>query len=403
MKAGYRGTFVIPWAQTEVDGLTMPEVDTIGVGAVWRWTGRAVRVDDPRDILVLEGSEEVALTHSRAARQVQRPFGDPNPELRREDNLDVYEPLFRSGFEVTDGHEKYQVTLVDLESSQYSMVLFVGALPPPEQDLWVVSSNIAPLVRRTSDGLGGIICFVPGTRIRTPTGPILVEELAEGDRICTKDSGPQAVRWIGSRRMTGGRLIVMPQLRPIRLRAHALADGEPDGDLIVSPDHRVLLKGPVAQALFDTPEVLVAARDLINDRTVRVMNACREVTYVHLMLDAHQIVWANGVECESFHPAGATLENVDAHQRQALLDRFPDICDDPYLYGDYARRNLTRSEAAILAHGIFRGYISKSAEAPLAFGASVERCAARCRSRGLDTNKIVVCVPIWHHGLSRTF
>ena len=72
MKAGYRGTFVIPWAQTEVDGLTMPEVDTIGVGAVWRWTGRAVRVDDPRDILVLEGSEEVALTHSRAARQVQR-------------------------------------------------------------------------------------------------------------------------------------------------------------------------------------------------------------------------------------------------------------------------------------------------------------------------------------------
>ncbi len=356
MKAGYRGTFVIPWAQTEVDGLTRPEVDTIGVGAVWRWTGRAVRVDDPRDVLILEGSEEVALTHRRAARQVQRPFGNPNPELRREDNLDLYEPLFRSGFEVTDGREKYQVTLVDLESSQYPMVLFVGAQPPPEQDLWVVASNIAPLIRRKSDGLGGIICFVPGTGITTPTGPKLVEELVEGDQICTKDSGAQEVRWIGSRQMTGGRLIVMPHLRPIRLRAHALADGEPGDDLIVSPDHRVLVKGPVAQALFNTPEVLVAARDLINDSSVRVENACHEVTYVHLMLDAHQIVWANGVECESFHPAGAALEKVEPQQRQALLDQFPEICDYPFLYGDYARRNLTRSEAAILAHGIFASH-----------------------------------------------
>ena len=352
MKAGYRGTFVIPWAQTEVDGLTRPDVDTIDVGAVWRWTGRAVRVDDPRDILVLEGSEDVALTHRRAARQVQRRFGDQSLDPRREEDLDEIEPLFRSGFEVTDGYEKYQVTLVDLDGSQYPMVLFAGALPPPEQDLWVVASNIVPLVRQKSDGQGGIICFVPGTRITTPTGPKLVEELAEGDQICTKDSGAQAIRWIGSRRMTGGRLIVMPHLRPIRLRTHALADGEPDGDLIVSPDHRVLVKGPVAQALFNTPEVLVAARDLINDRSVRVENACREVSYVHLMLDAHQIVWANGVECESFHPAGAALEKVEPDQRQALLDQFPEICDDPFLYGDYARRNLTRSEAAILAHGV---------------------------------------------------
>ncbi len=103
--------------------------------------------------------------------------------------LVLFEPLFRSGFEVTDGYEKYQVTLVDLESSQYPMVLFVGALPPPEQDLWVVASNIAPLVRRKSDGLGGIICFVPGTRINTPTRPKLAGESHEGyvRRICSKN------------------------------------------------------------------------------------------------------------------------------------------------------------------------------------------------------------------------
>jgi hypothetical protein len=316
MKAGYRGTFVIPWAQTELDGLTRPEVDTIGVGSVWRWHARAVRVDDPRDVLVLEGCEEVARTHRGAARQVQCIFGDPHLDIAAgSEDADAHEPLFRSGFDVTDGHRQYQITLIDLESSRYQMVLFVGALPPPDQDLWVVSSNIASPIRRESDGPGGIICFVPGTRIRTPAGTQLVEELVEGDQICTRDSGAQEIRWIGSRRTTGGRLIVMPHLRPIRLRAHALAAGEPDGDLIVSPDHRVLIKGPVAQALFNTPEVLVAARDLVNDSSVRIENACREVTYVHLMLDAHQIVWANGVECESFHPAGAALDLVEAGQR----------------------------------------------------------------------------------------
>ena len=64
MKAGYRGTFVIGWAQTEVDGMIRPEVATIGVGSVWRWQGRAMRVDDPRDVLLLEGCAEVARTHA---------------------------------------------------------------------------------------------------------------------------------------------------------------------------------------------------------------------------------------------------------------------------------------------------------------------------------------------------
>ena len=353
MKAGYRGTFVIGWAQTEVDGMIRPEVATIGVGSVWRWQGRAVRVDDPRDVLVLEGCAEVARTHRGAARKVQRYLHQPQQEMAGPEDADEHEPLFRSGFDVTDGHRKYQITLIDLESSKYPMVLFVGVLPPPERDLWVVSSNISSPIAAKSGAPGGVICFVPGTRIRTPTGTTLVEDLAEGDQICTRDSGAQEVRWIGSRRMTGGRLIVMPHLRPIRLRAHALAAGEPDGDLIVSPDHRVLVRGPVAQALFNTPEVLVAARDLVNDASVRIENACREVKYVHLMLDTHQIVWANGVECESFHPAGAALDLVEAGQRQALLARFPELRDDPLQYGDYARRILTRSEAAIMAHGAF--------------------------------------------------
>ena len=94
----------------------------------------------------------------------------------------------------------------------------------------------------------------------------------------------------------------MPHLRPIRMRAHVLAEGRPDEDLVVSPDHRVLVKGTVAQALFNTSEVLVAARDLVNDGAIRIDHRCRGVEYIHLMLDQHQIVWANGVEVGKLSP-----------------------------------------------------------------------------------------------------
>jgi hypothetical protein len=100
----------------------------------------------------------------------------------------------------------------------------------------------------------------------------------------TRDNGPQEVLWMGSRRITGARMFVMPELRPIRFRPGALGIDRPDQELLVSPEHRMLVKGAAAQALFNTPEVLVPARDLVNDRTVFTDLKVREVTYVHLLL-----------------------------------------------------------------------------------------------------------------------
>lgn len=186
--------------------------------------------------------------------------------------------------------------------------------------------------------------------IRTADGARRIEQLREGDHVQTKDNGLQPVRWIGSRRMSGARLFAMPQLRPIRFRAGALGDAQPDADLLVSPSHRMLVKGRVAHDLFNTHEVLVTARDLVNGRSVTIDAHAREVTYIHLLLDFHEVLWANGVETESFHPASAALETLDATDRARLLDQFPQIAFDPHTYGGYARRNLSMSEAAILAH-----------------------------------------------------
>ena len=148
----------------------------------------------------------------------------------------------------------------------------------------------------------------------------------------------------------GARLFAMPRLRPIRVGASALGIGRPDAALLVSPEHRVLVKGDVARALFNTPEVLVMARDLVNNDTVAVDLASREVTYIHVLLEQHEIVWANGVETESFHPASAALSTLGEVDRARLLAAHPELEFDPHTYGRFARRSLSPSEAAILTH-----------------------------------------------------
>jgi hypothetical protein len=197
---------------------------------------------------------------------------------------------------------------------------------------------------------GGVICFTPGTQLATPDGSRPIEKLRPGDLVCTRDNGPQPVVWCGYRRMSGARLWAMPHLRPIRIRRNVFGIGQPDRDLIVSPQHRMLIRGRAAEALFNTDEVLVAAEDLLNDLSIVVDHEMREVTYVHVLLERHQIVQANGLLTESFHPAHSAPEALDPAHRQALVEALPALAADPLAYGDVVRRYLTGAEAAILRH-----------------------------------------------------
>lgn len=363
MKTGPKGTFVISWAQTEVDGLKAAPMDMLAVGAAWRWTGEAVRVDGPAGLLVLEGPEGAAETRRRAARMVRRlvgaaisrPIQSNGQTDGQSDGQTAEEPdedLDR-GFIVTDGRQSFSVTLIPVPESGARLLMFTGDIPPAGCDLWVVRVSID----RTHQAAGamqegGVICFTPDTFIATPDGPRLIQMLRPGDLILTKDNGAQEILWTGHRRMSGARLYAMPHLRPIRFRSGAMGNGRPDGDLVVSPQHRILVKGHAAQTLFNTPEVLVRAEDLKNDRSVLVDHTLREVTYVHILLERHNIVFANGIETESFHPSNTALDTVEQDQRQALLQVLPGVAVNPHSYGDYARRNLSASEAAILRHDL---------------------------------------------------
>lgn len=353
MKTGSLGTFVISWSQTEVDGLKAAPLDVLTVGAAWRWTGTAVRVDGPQGTLLLEVAEGSADIRKRAARMVRRlvgtAIGNSPASGLFPDQAD--DDLPEQGFMVTDGHHSFLITIINVPDTGARLLMVVGELPPLDQDLWVVRAAID----RTQSAAGarvagGVICFTPDTQITTPDGPRLIRSLRQGDLIQTRDAGPQPVLWTGHRRMTGARLYAMPHLRPVRFRAGALGIGRPQDDLLVSPQHRMLIKGAAARALFNTDEVLVAAEDLINDTSISVDHLIREVTYVHILLEKHHIVWANGLETESFHPANTALDTVDPVQRGGLLEILPTVAQNPHSYGEYARRNISASEAAILRH-----------------------------------------------------
>jgi len=352
MRTGFRGAFVISWSQTEVDGLDTAPLHALSVGAAWSWRGDMVRVDGPNESLRLEGANGAINCRKRAARLVRRLVGAAQANTMDINKVEVEEPLMDCGFVVTDGAQSYTVTVIEVGTGAPPLLLFLDQILPANTEMWVVHHTMEGLYRTPGEnpGEGGVICFTPGTRIATPEGPRPVEELREGDRVQTKDNGAQDIQWIGSRRMSGARLFAMPYLRPVRIRAGALGVERPDEELLVSPEHRMLIKGDVARALFNTPEVLVTAKDMVNNGTIGVDMNVREVTYIHLLLPSHQILWANGIETESFHPASAALSTLDAEDRRRLLCVEPRLEHEPERYGRFARRKLCGSEAALLMH-----------------------------------------------------
>jgi len=349
MKTGFKGTFVISWSQTELDGFWSAPLENLRVGTAWSWTGEAVRVDGPADILPLGDALGEADIRARAAMSVRRLLKAVEVKTSRLDLVQIEKPAFEQSFTVTDGRDTWTVTLIEGVTPSARLCMFVGEIPPRTADLWIVNHTVDLKSRdQNEDAAGGVICFTPGTMVRTQEGMMRVEDIGEGTKVQTKDNGCQEVLWTGSRRVSGARLYAMPHLCPIRLRAGSLDNDVPDAGLLVSPDHRVMVKGARAQALFNTDEVLVAARDLVNDQSIYVDRSMREVRYIHMLLPSHEVVFANGVQSESFHPASAGLDHLAAKDRARLFAQVPDIKTDVNSYGAYARRVVSASEAAIL-------------------------------------------------------
>ncbi len=194
-----------------------------------------------------------------------------------------------------------------------------------------------------------IPCFTPGTMIATPRGERAVEELKVGDRIITRDNGIQEIRWVGHKEMAGKAMIAAPHLRPVMIRAGALGNGLPERDMMVSPNHRMLVSNERTQLYFEESEVLAAAKHLTGAPGIGQVDVL-STTYVHFMFDRHEVVLSNGAWSESFQPGDWSLKGVGNAQRSEIFELFPELKTREGREGyQAARKTLKKHEARLLA------------------------------------------------------
>ena len=189
------------------------------------------------------------------------------------------------------------VSSIDLSS--ISNVLL--AVNRTEVGGYSLTASTAPSNLVASDPNNLAPCYVADTYILTDRGQIAVEALSAGDVAVTASGGHRQIRWIGSRSYPG--LLVPQHDRPVRIKAGALAEGVPARDLLVSPDHALMIDG-----------LFVAAGHLVNGTSITRGEAIPDLTYWHIELDAHDLLVAENTPAESFLAAPGVRAGFDGVQ-----------------------------------------------------------------------------------------
>jgi hypothetical protein len=208
---------------------------------------------------------------------------DPITLFANGDTIDVSAPI--SSLSYNASHNQLFVNLADGSAEILNVVL------AQNQSFTFSGNNI----------LANTACFAAGSRIDTPAGPVAVEDLKQGDTVLLASGGTRPVKWIGWRNIQLQRHVDPDSVRPIRIKADAIADGAPRQDLLISPDHAIFIDGK-----------LIPARLLRNGTTIIEETGCQSVTYYHVELDAHDILLAEGLAAESYLDTGNRASFVNS-------------------------------------------------------------------------------------------
>ena len=191
-----------------------------------------------------------------------------------------------------------------------------------------------------------VACFTPGAMILTHRGEVAVEDLDEGDLVLTRDNGFQPIRWIGRRDLTAAELTAEARFAPVRIAQGALGLNLPERDMMVSPQHRMLVTGARAELLFGEHEVLVAATHMVGMAGIERVQPQDGISYIHILFDSHEIVRADGAWSESFQPGVQTMNGLEAGQRAEIHALFPELANGTIYPA--ARLKLKAKEAQVL-------------------------------------------------------
>lgn len=341
MPVFYGYTNAIFGTQSTVDGAAFDYNFAPGTGSTWRYTG-------PDTYFVVQENDGATNFN-----------GDPTNETVSaqeqiggtwEQTTDVggtaQQVVYDYTFTVTDGTDTWRVSVIDVDLNNDNdlsdagedgyYLIFPDGMPPADTDLTAggISDNSTSFLH--ADAGGTVVCFAAGTLIETADGPRAVETLHPGDLVLTRDAGLQPLSWLGQTQVAA-----QGDLAPIVISKDVLDNTR---DLVVSPQHGILMQDWRAEMLFGQSEVLVRACDLLtHDGVYRKPGGT--VRYVHLLFEAHHLIRSEGAWTESLYPGDMTLQAVNPAARDEIARLFPDLA----AYGPKAVPCLRSFEARCLS------------------------------------------------------
>ncbi|MCD9149973.1 Hint domain-containing protein [Pseudophaeobacter flagellatus] len=206
----------------------------------------------------------------------------------------------------------------------------------------------------------GIPCFTPEVLLATQRGTVPAGQIQVGDMLQTADNGFQPVIWVGQRRLDHAELLRRPHLRPYCLSPGGLLS--PERPMLLSPQHRLLVHRRTLGEDNPFGESFVSAKLLagIDENCGQQLYGDQGVTYVHLMTEQHEVVFAEGIATETFWPGPEAIRGLSADNMRELFELFPDLAPvyglagEPgrgqvrQIYGELARRSLKRRDLSFL-------------------------------------------------------
>lgn len=207
--------------------------------------------------------------------------------------------------------------------------------------------NLVPLVAGSTKAYEIVApCFAAGTRILTLDGPVPVEALREGDRVISHRGEQRPVIWHGSRRIDCRRHARPEAVWPVLVEAGAFGPGLPARDLYLSPDHALYLD-----------QALIPVKHLVNGISVRQV-AMKSITYHHIELATHDVVWADSLLAETYLECGNRQQFGQGKSVSMQADFAPPYWNDARAYAPLVITGepLARARQALHERLLRRGY-----------------------------------------------
>lgn len=324
--AGQQRCMVYPAQAFRVDiganiGDPLDRSDLVNIGDLFTLT-RSARLAE----LVLEGPEAL---HSVARDSSIGHHGAPARVLTRHHLMGARGAL---------------VDVLLLEVGDERMLMPLGPLASDDEYTLMAARDAADYAQVANVAS---VSFTRGSRITMGNGmQTPVEELLVGDKVLTRDNGPQPIRWVGRQtlRAEGNRA-------PVVITKGALNNAS---DLVISPDHRLFIYQRRDEIGAGRAEVLVRARHLVNNETI-FQRPGGHVDYFHVLLDRHEILYVEGIQAESLRIAPEVVAGFDPDLAADLNRALEGLEQSPTRGVEPTARDLDGKDAAALLKRASRG------------------------------------------------